>query len=38
MSNKLYGYGPIDEQHIKGDTLVGKVLTQLEQDRVKKIL
>lgn len=36
MSNKLYDYGPIDEQYIKGDTLVVKVLTQLEQDIVKK--
>lgn len=36
MSNKLYGYGPIDEQYIKEDILVGKVLTQLEQDRVRK--
>lgn len=35
MSNKLYGYGPIDEQHIKGDTLAGKVLTQLEQESEK---
>lgn len=36
MSSKLYSYGPIDEQYIKGDILEVKVLTQLEQDRVRK--
>lgn len=36
MSTKLYGYGSIDEQYIKGDILEVKVLTQLQQDTVRK--
>lgn len=36
MSTKLYGYGSIDEQYINGDILEVKVLTQLQQDTVRK--